>query len=450
MKVQTADAARAPGRKVLLYGVIALAFMVAAILPALVYPTYARALRTLVLVLLLGLVCRTYAGALLSFTSVDPPAAFPDDPPTVSVVIPAYNEEPVLADTIEAALDVDYPSDLLEIVVCYEADSTDATGEIAKRYDADHAPVKAIERDESGGGKAMAMNYALLYATGEIIACIDADHEYEPSAIRRAVRWFESDEEIWCVKGRCYGRNPTDSLWALHATVERHIAELADLFGREVFGGFTIFGGGQAFFRRELFDELGDFDEHVLVEDIDMSARIHAAGKDLQVDPEIITYEENPDTFGAWWSQRTRWARGWMQVAVRYLPSLALDRTLSGRARADVAYTFVYALVPVVLVLAAPLLLMQIFGFSHATFLPYDVVLGGMVGLGPLVASVLVLARDRRHGHSHHRMELFAALTLWFYMFVQSAVYVSSFLDEFVFNKESVYVTTTRSEPADD
>ncbi len=450
MKVQTADAAGVPGRKVLLYGVIALAFIAIAILPALVYPLYATALRTLVLVLLLGLVFRTYAGALLSFTSVDPPAAFPEDPPSVSVVIPAYNEEPVLADTIEAALDVDYPSDLLEIVVCYEADSTDATGEIAERYDADYAPVKAVERDESGGGKAMAMNYALRYATGEIIACIDADHEYDPAAIRRAVRWFESDEEIWCVKGRCYGRNPTDSLWALHATVERHIAELADLFGREVFSGFTIFGGGQAFFRRELFDELGDFDEHVLVEDIDMSARIHAAGKDLQVDPEIITYEENPDTFEAWWSQRTRWARGWMQVAVRYLPSLALDRTLSGRIRADVAYTFAYALVPVVLVLAAPLLLLQIFGFEHATFLPYDVVLGVMVGLGPLIASVLVFARDRHHGHSHHRMELLAALTLWFYMFVQSAVYVSSFLDEFVFNKESVYVTTTRAEPADD
>lgn len=450
MKVQTADAVGVPGRKIVLYGVITFAFIATAILPALVYPTYAMALRTLVLVLLLGLVCRTYAGALLSFTSVDPPAAFPEDPPTVSVVIPAYNEEPVLADTIEAALDVDYPSDLLEIVVCYEADSTDATGDIAEQYDAEHALVKAVERDEPGGGKAMAMNYAFRYATGEIIACIDADHEYEPSAIRRAVRWFESDEDIWCVTGRCYGRNPTDSLWALHATVERHIAELADLFGREVFGGFTIFGGGQVFFRRELLDELGDYDREVLVEDIDMSARIHAAGKDLRVDPEIITYEENPDTFEAWWSQRTRWARGWMQVAARYLPSLAFDGTLSGRARADVAYTFAYAIVPVILVLAAPLIVLQVFGFGHATFLPYDSVIGLVVGLGPFISSMLVFVRDRLHGHSHHPMELVAALTLWFYMFVQSAVYVSSFLDEFVFQKESVFVTTTRAEPADD
>jgi len=179
-----------------------------------------------------------------------------------------------------------------------------------------------------------------------------------------------ADEDTWCVKGRCYGSNPTDSLLALHATVERHIAELADLFGREVLGGFTIFGGGQTFFRRELFDELGAFDEEILVEDIDMSARIHAAGKRLRVDPDVVTYEENPATLSAWWSQRTRWARGWMQVAVRYLPRLPFDSTLSRRARFDAAYTFVYALVPVITIVAAPMLLLDRTVLTGGTFLP--------------------------------------------------------------------------------
>jgi cellulose synthase/poly-beta-1,6-N-acetylglucosamine synthase-like glycosyltransferase len=445
MKVKTADAAGVSLRTVLVYGLTTSVLVAALTLPTLASVAYERTLRTVLLVLLLGLVGRTFLGSLLAFARTDPPTALPDDLPLVSVVIPAYNEEPVLADTIEAALAVDYPSDRLEVVVCYEAASTDRTAAIAERYGDEHDAVKAVERDEPGGGKAKATNYALQYATGELIASIDADHEFDPAAVERAVRWFHADEAIWCVKGRCYGRNPTDSLLALHATVERHIAELADLFGRQVFGGFTVFGGGQAFFRAELFDELGPFDEAVLVEDIDMSARIHAHGKRIQVDPYTLTYEENPATLSGWWSQRSRWARGWMQVAVRHLPRLSRNRTLSRRERADAVYTFSYALLPVLLVLVAPLFVLDRLALDSSTWLAGDGYLWTAVGLSPVVCSYLVFARDRRAGHSHHPLEYLAAFTLWFYLFFQSVVYVAAFLDEFVFDRELVYVTTSRT-----
>jgi cellulose synthase/poly-beta-1,6-N-acetylglucosamine synthase-like glycosyltransferase len=450
MKVKTADAAGVSLRKALIYGTTTALLVGALTLPALVSVAYERTLRTVLLVLLLGLVGRTYLSSLLAFARTEPPGGMPDDLPLVSVVIPAYNEEPVLADTIEAALALDYPHECLEIVVCYEADSTDRTGDIAERYGAEYDAVKAVERDEPGGGKAKATNYALQYATGDLIASIDADHEFAPDAVSRAVRWFESDDDIWCVKGRCYGRNPTDSLLALHATVERHIAELADLFGRQVFGGFTIFGGGQAFFRAEMFDELGMFDEDVLVEDIDMSARIHAHGKRLQVDPYILTFEENPATLSGWWSQRSRWARGWMQVAVRHLLPLSRNGTLNLRQRADAAYTFGYALLPVLLVLVAPLFVLDRFVLDSSTWLPYDDYLWTAIGLGPVVCSYLIFARDWREGYSHHPAEYLAAFTLWFYFFFQSIVYVVAFLDEFVFDTESVYVTTSRSGAPDE
>jgi cellulose synthase/poly-beta-1,6-N-acetylglucosamine synthase-like glycosyltransferase len=451
VKVRTADETDVSPRRAARYAAVVGGVVGLVTLPALASSPYATALRSVLLVLLLGLVVRTHIGALLAVRSESPPDVDLEDPPTVSIVVPAYNEASVLGDTIDAALAVDYPAETLEIVVCYEADSTDATGEIAERYAAANEPVVAVERDEPGGGKAKATNYALRYATGEVIASIDADHEFAPDAVRRAVRYFVADPATWCVKGRCFGSNPTDSLLALHATVERHIAELADLYGREVFGGFTVFGGGQAFFRRELFDELGAFDEEVLVEDIDMSARIHAAGKRLRVDPDVVTYEENPVTLEAWWSQRTRWARGWMQVAVRYLPTLPFDTTLSRTERADAAYTFLYALVPVVFVIAAPMFLLDRLLLTGGTTVPYDRLLWSYIGVGPIVAALLVFARDRLHGYDHHPTELLAAGTLWFYLFGQAAVYVVAFLDEFVFDRESVYVTTTRADaPADD
>ncbi|WP_135820377.1 glycosyltransferase [Halostella litorea] len=448
MDVKTVEETSVSVRTVTLYAGITAICLVGVLFPAFLSAWYGRALNTVFLVVLFGLVARTVVSGVLAFASVDPPA-IPDDAdlPTVSVVVPAYNEEPVLQGTIDACKAIDYPAEKLEVILCYEAGSSDRTAEIAEAAAADDPRFRAVERDEPGGGKAKAANYALQYATGEVIASIDADHQFKPDAVRRAVGWFLADEDVWCVKGRCYGRNPTDSLLALHATVERHIAEKADLFARDVVDGFTIFGGGQAFFRAEVFEELGAFDEEILVEDIDMSSKIHDAGKELRVDPGVITYEENPATLSAWWSQRKRWARGWMQVAVRYLPTLPGAAHVTPRKRADAAYTFAYAILPVLFALALPMILLDGLSLVNTRpYVPYSDVVWGAIAVAPLTVSYLVFAQDWRDGERHHPLEYLAAFTLWFYLVFQTVVFVVAFIEEFVLGKPSVYVTTSRSE----
>ena len=458
MEVKTVEDTSFSYGAVARYTAIALLLIGLVLLPGLVDTRYFRVLNTLMLLGILGLAGRTLVSVILAFRRPDPPELTLDDDelPSVSVVIPAYNEEPVLPDTIEACKAVDYPAEKLEVVLCYEADSSDRTGEICRAAAAEDPRFKAVKRDEPGGGKAKAVNYALGHATGDVIASIDADHCFKPDAVRRAVAWFDSDEDIWCIKGRCYGNNPTDSLIALHATLERHIAEKGDLYAREVAGGFTIFGGGQAFFRAEVFDELGDFDEEVLVEDIDMSSKIHAAGKDLRVDPGIITFEENPATLDAWWSQRSRWARGWMQVAMRYFVRLPRNASVSIGAKLDSLYTFAYAIVPAVIVLAFPLGLIRFHpDYVVSTYLPFESYLWTSLMFIPAVVSVILFSQDRREGLSHHPREYLASITLWGYLILQTAVFVAAFIDEFVLGKPSVYVTTSRvespaDEPADD
>jgi len=429
-------------RNTLFYSVIAIALLTILLSPGLVSNNYLRALNTVCLVAILGLVGRTLIGAVYSFKKNNPPE-LQEELPTVSVLLPAYNEEKVLEDTLEACTELDYPEDKYEILVCYEAECSDRTGKIAQQYAEEYEVIRALKRDEEGGGKARATNYALEHADNEIIGLIDADHRYRPDALKKAVRWFRR-EDVWCVKGRCYGRNPESSLMTLHATLERHIAERIDIYARHVMNGFGFFGGGQAFFRRDVFEELGTFSERTLVEDIDMSAEIQRAGKQIAVDMDVVTFEENPADLNAWWQQRMRWTRGWMQVALRHTIGFSREKKLPLKKRIDGAFTLGYAIVPSFLVVLLPLTYLNLFtSVETQVFLPYSQVLWGIAAVAPFTLSMLVFFHDRKE-YRHLPRELLASITLWGYFFCQALVHITSFIDEFILDKKNVFVTTTR------
>jgi cellulose synthase/poly-beta-1,6-N-acetylglucosamine synthase-like glycosyltransferase len=225
------------------------------------------------------------------------------------------------------------------------------------------------------------------------------------------------------------------------------MVEKADIFVRQLLNGFTFFGGGQAFFRREVFDELGAFDEEILVEDIDMSSKLHEAGKKIQIDPAIITYEENPATLDAWWNQRKRWARGWMQVANRYLFSFPKMAKPTWTQRADAVYTLSYAIVPALLVIALPIAAWTwLTPGTIQTYIPLpDWILWTIPFVAPGIVSYMVFLQDWRDGLSHHPYEYIAAWTLGPYLIFQTSVFVTAFIEEYILERESVYVTTSRS-----
>src|SRR5207342_2470430 len=105
--------------------------------------------------------------------------------PTVSLIIPAYNEEAVIEAKLENALALDYPRDLLEIVVTSD-DSSDATHEIVARY-ADRG-VRLIHCPR--GGKVAAQDRAVRETRGEIVAFGDANVIWAPDSVRQMVRPF--------------------------------------------------------------------------------------------------------------------------------------------------------------------------------------------------------------------------------------------------------------------
>ncbi|MFB6175334.1 MAG: glycosyltransferase [Candidatus Nanohalobium sp.] len=429
-------------RSFAIYAVIGIGLIGVIVVPGLFSNVYLRALNTVCLVALGGLVGRTLLGVFFSFKEVEKPGV-PDELPSVSILVPAYNEEGVLGGTIESCADLDYPADKYEVIVCYEDDCTDRTGEIAEEAAEKYDFVKALERTEEGGGKARAVNYALERADNDVIALIDADHQYKRDALKKAVRWFQKDD-VWCVKGRCYGRNPDSSLITLHATLERHITERIDIPARYVMGGYTFFGGGQAFFRREVFEEIGPFSESTLVEDIDMSTEIQRRGKEIAIDMDVVSFEENPGDLNAWWRQRRRWSRGWMQVAEKHLKGFSSDNKLPLRKRIDGTFTLSYAIIPAFLVTLLPLTALTLLGYDTRTFIPYSKYLWTFIAFVPVTLSAIMFGMDVGK-YRHQLREYLASITLWFYLFFQAVVHISAFIDEFILDKKNVFVTTTRA-----
>ena len=113
------------------------------------------------------------------------PVAAADILPTVSLIIPAYNEEDVIDAKLENALALDYPRDRLEIVVTSD-DSSDGTHAAVERY-ADRG-VRLIHC--ARGGKVAAQDRAVAETSGDIVAFGDANVTWEADALRRLVRPF--------------------------------------------------------------------------------------------------------------------------------------------------------------------------------------------------------------------------------------------------------------------
>ncbi len=116
--------------------------------------------------------------------------------PSVSLVIPAYNEEMVIGEKVANALSIDYPAEKLEIIVACDG-GTDRTAEIAREHADDRIRVEEFEERR---GKASVLNDAVNLANGSVLVLCDANVMFAKDAVWRLVSYFE-DEQVGAVSG---------------------------------------------------------------------------------------------------------------------------------------------------------------------------------------------------------------------------------------------------------
>jgi cellulose synthase/poly-beta-1,6-N-acetylglucosamine synthase-like glycosyltransferase len=157
---------------------------------------------TLILFAYLG-----YPALMFAISRLSPrPAIRADIQPRVSLIIAARNEERDIAAKIENALALDYPKDLLQIIVASDC-SEDGTDKIARGF-ADRGVI--LSRQRSRDGKTRAQHRAALVSTGDILVFSDATTSLEPGALRKLLRPF-ADPSVGCVAGHLVYRSEESS-----------------------------------------------------------------------------------------------------------------------------------------------------------------------------------------------------------------------------------------------
>jgi cellulose synthase/poly-beta-1,6-N-acetylglucosamine synthase-like glycosyltransferase len=180
----------------------------------------------------------TYAGypLLLALVSALKPRRVRrgDCEPTVTIIITAYNEDRGLAAKLENTLALDYPRELLEIIVASDC-SNDRTDEIAREFAGRGV---RLYRQSQRLGKTAAQNAAVEQARGEIILFSDATSLYQPDAVRAMMPSF-ADATVGCVAGRLeyvdgsgsrVGRGAR-SYWSYETFLKRHESRVGSLIG---------------------------------------------------------------------------------------------------------------------------------------------------------------------------------------------------------------------------
>ncbi|MEO5831281.1 MAG: glycosyltransferase, partial [Rhodanobacter sp.] len=229
-----------------------------------------------------------------------------DQPPLVSVLIPAYNEEKVIASSIQQILKSRYAN--LEVIVVDDG-SLDATSAVVREHYANEPRVRLLTIPN--GGKAHAVNTALRESNGTVVVALDADTQFEPDTIPRLVRWF-ADPNVGAVAGNAKVGNRIN-LITLWQALEYITAQNLERRALAALGAITVVPGAVGAWRREALEQLGGFPADTLAEDQDLTIAVQKAGFKTLFDAEAVAWTEAPDTVRGLARQRFRWAYGTLQ-----------------------------------------------------------------------------------------------------------------------------------------
>ncbi|MFQ5401459.1 MAG: glycosyltransferase [Anaerolineae bacterium] len=338
-----------------------------------------------------------------------PPLNISGELPPVTVQLPVYNERYVVDRLISAAVQLDYPSDRLQIQVIDDStdDTTQRAAALVNQYKRKGVNISLLHRRRRDGFKAGALAEAMAQCEGEFIAIFDADFQPSPDFLRQTVPYFLDDPQLGVIQARWdhlnANQSPLTAAQAIaldkHFAMEQTVRHRANLFPK--------FNGAAGVWRRRCMEDAGGWESDTVCEDLCLSTRAVLKGWQFQFLEHVTAAAELPTSISAYKNQQARWAQGSFQCLSKYGKAILRDRTHSVLARLYALLSMsayaTHLLLLILLLLQAPMN----FGAIQA---PRGWLLVSLAGIGQPM--LFVLGQWALHKDWRHRLRHFPTLLL--------------------------------------
>ena len=301
----------------------------------------------------------------------------------VSIIVPAYNEEVTIIDSVQSLLKLDYR--LYEIIVVDDG-STDGTADklidhfgmkrvrrpIRKRLDCE--PEKAVYVTEGmktkvtlvckeNGGKGDALNMGINISVYPYFLCIDADSMLQPDSLEKIVQPVMREDNVAAVGGlvraaqsvrtengkRIGYKMPWNLITAMQI-MEYDRAFLAARILLNRFNGNLIISGAFGLFKKDMVVAAGGYSRKTLGEDMELVVRLHRFCKNNKIpyricyEPNAVCWSQVPETLEDLKKQRRRWHLGLFQSMLRHR-SMFMNPSYGWLGLVSYLYYFLYELI---------------------------------------------------------------------------------------------------------
>src|SRR5215469_16382578 len=235
-----------------------------------------------------------------------------------TILLPAYHEEQLFADTIQKVCDLNYPQNLVQILALLREHDTGTIKVTQEKLKQLRAPnLELLITTDTHGGKPHQLNLGLKVARGDIVTIFDAEDEPHPD-ILQVINTIFLNENVDVVQSGVQLMNHNTKWFCFLNVLEYFFWFKSSLhfFAR---CGMTPLGGNTVFVRRRLMEHLGGWDHTILTEDADLGIRLCIAKANVRIlyDDEFVTKEETPHTIAQFIKQRARWNQGFLQILLR-------------------------------------------------------------------------------------------------------------------------------------
>ncbi|MEW6605404.1 MAG: cellulose synthase family protein [Thermoproteota archaeon] len=302
--------------------------------------------------------------------------------PVVTVQLPLYNEKYVAKRLIDAVCKMDYPKDKMHIQVL--DDSDDDTADLIKSIVDDYRfkgfDIVHMHRTDRSGYKAGALKEGMKHVKGEFVAIFDADFIPPTWFMKKAVAQF-TDPKIGLVQCKWGHVNENYSTLTEAQAVSLDLHFLIEQKAKSMTHLYMNFNGTAGMWRISCINDAGGWHTSTLVEDLDLSYRAQMKGwkclflEGVEVDAEL------PVQMNAAKRQQFRWAKGGIQVALKLLSDIMINRKIPVDTKAQ-------AFIQLTRHIVNPLVLAQFLIFPMLLAMDYKLY---TVGWAPLISLVMFI-----------------------------------------------------------